>query len=69
MQPFAEGFSWREGRRLEGLVSQFRTGLDECVEQDSFGRPRLKVTLPDRTALGSLAQTLARLMLAGGEAK
>jgi hypothetical protein len=52
---------------VDGLVSQVRSRLDECVEQDSTGRPRLTVTLPDRGALDSLAQTLARLMLAGGE--
>ena len=51
----------------DGLVSQVRSRLDECVEQDTAGRPRLSVTLPDRSALDSLAQTLARLLLAGGE--
>jgi hypothetical protein len=50
----------------EGLVSQVRTRLDECIEQDASGLPKLTVTLPDRTALDSLAQTLARLLLAGG---
>ena len=38
------------------------------MEEDASGRPRLTVTLPDRGALDSLAQTLARLMLAGGKA-
>ena len=51
------------------LISQVRTRLDECIEQDGAGRPKLTVTLPDRTALDSLAQTLARLLLAGGEGK
>jgi len=51
----------------EGLVAQVRTRLGECVEEDSSGRPRLTVTLPDRGALDSLAQTLARLLLSGGE--
>ncbi len=51
----------------DGLVSQVRSRLDECVEQDGSGRPKLTVTLPDRTALDSLAQTLARLLVAGGE--
>ena len=53
----------------DGLVSQVRSRLDECVEQDGSGSPKLTVTLPDRTALDSLAQTLARLLLAGGEGK
>ena len=38
----------------------------QCVEEDASGRPRLTVTLPDRSALDSLAQTLARLLLVGG---
>ena len=53
----------------EPLVAQVRSRLAECVEEDSSGRQRLTVTLPDRNALNSLAQTLARLMLAGGGAK
>ena len=51
----------------EGLVAQVRDRLGECVEEDASGRPRLTVTLPDHSALDSLAQTLARLLLAGGE--
>jgi hypothetical protein len=50
----------------EPLVAQVRSRLSECVEEDSAGRQRLTVTLPDRGALDALAQTLARLMLAGG---
>jgi hypothetical protein len=48
------------------LVAQVRSRLTECVEEDSSGRQRLTVTLPDRNALNTLAQTLAKLMLAGG---
>ena len=51
----------------EGLVAQVRDRLNECVEEDASGRPRLTVALPDRSALDSLAQTLARLLLAGGD--
>ncbi len=51
----------------EGLVTQVRDRLGQCVEEDASGRPRLTVTLPDRSALDSLAQTLARLLLAGGD--
>ena len=53
----------------EPLVAQVRNRLTECVEEDSSGRQRLTVTLPDRRALDTLAQTLARLMLAGGDDK
>jgi superfamily II DNA/RNA helicase len=50
------------------VVTQVRDRLAECIEEDSAGRQRLTVTLPDRRALDALAQTLARLMLAGGKA-
>jgi superfamily II DNA/RNA helicase len=47
------------------LVANLRSGLSACVEEDGDGKPRLTVTLPDRTALESLAQTLAKLLAAG----
>ena len=50
---------------LEPVVHQLRASLDECVEADAEGRPRLTVTLPDRQTIDSLAQTLARLLVAG----
>ncbi len=50
----------------ERTVQELRARLDQCVEADGEGRPRLTVTLPDRTVLDGLAQTLARL-LAGTE--
>ncbi|MGH7140394.1 MAG: helicase, partial [Pirellulales bacterium] len=50
----------------ESLVANLRAGLGACVEEDGDGRPRLTVTLPDRGALENLAQTLARLLAAGG---
>ncbi len=53
----------------EPLVSEVSSRLAECVEEDASGRQRLTITLPDRNALNSLAQTLARLMLAGGDDK
>jgi superfamily II DNA or RNA helicase len=49
----------------ESLVANLRAGLGACVEEDSDGKPRLTVTLPDRSALESLAQTLAKLLAAG----
>jgi hypothetical protein len=48
------------------LVAQVRSRLTECVEEDAAGVQRLTVTLPDRRSLDALAQTLARLLLAGG---
>ncbi len=33
----------------EGLVTQVRDRLGQCVEEDASGRPRLTVTLPDRS--------------------
>jgi hypothetical protein len=50
----------------EPLVAQVRSRLTECVEEDAAGTQRLTVTLPDRRSLDALAQTLARLLLAGG---
>jgi superfamily II DNA or RNA helicase len=50
----------------EAVVSQVRSRLAECVQDDPSGRPRLTVTLPDRRALDTLAQTLARLLGVGG---
>jgi hypothetical protein len=50
----------------ESVVQQVRGRLAECVEEDSTGSQRLTVTLPDRKSLDALAQTLARLLLAGG---
>ena len=47
------------------VVSSVRDRLSQCVEQDSSGRQRLTVTLPDRAMLDNLAQTLARLMVVG----
>jgi hypothetical protein len=47
------------------VVSNLRTRLDECVAEDESGQQRLTLTLPNRQALDSLAQTLARLLVAG----
>jgi SNF2 family DNA or RNA helicase len=40
------------------LARQFRERLDECLERDEHGRPRLTVTLPDDAALDNLARSL-----------
>jgi hypothetical protein len=45
------------------IVSDIRTRLGECLDEDPSGRPRLTVTLPDRSALDQLAQTLAQLLV------
>ena len=50
----------------DALVSQVRDRLTECVEEDASGKQRLTVMLPDRRSLETLAQTMARLLLAGG---
>jgi superfamily II DNA or RNA helicase len=56
------------GAPAESVVRDMRARLDQCVEDDGEGRPRFSVTLPDRSALDGLAQTLARI-LATAEAK
>jgi len=45
------------------VVDQVRQGLDRCVERDERGRPQLRFTLPDDTAVGALATTLAKLLV------
>jgi hypothetical protein len=41
---------------------QLRARLDECLDRDGDGRPRLTVTLPDDAALDHLARSLASLL-------
>jgi SNF2 family DNA or RNA helicase len=53
----------------ESLVANLRAGLGACVEVDASGKPRLTVTLPDRSALEGLAQTLAKLLAVGEAGK
>jgi superfamily II DNA or RNA helicase len=45
------------------IVQGIRNRLDECVVEEA-GRPRLTLTLPDRSALDHLAQALSRLLVA-----
>jgi superfamily II DNA or RNA helicase len=44
------------------MAHEFKARLDECLERDDRGRPRLTVTLPDETALANLARSLAALL-------
>jgi ERCC4-related helicase len=48
------------------IVENLRAGLASCVDHDADGKLRLSVTLPDKRALESLAQTLARLLASPG---
>jgi SNF2 family DNA or RNA helicase len=48
----------------EQKASEFKARLDECLERDEQGRPRLTVTLPSEAALESLARSLAALFTA-----
>lgn len=41
---------------------EFKARLDECLERDEQGRPRLTVTLPNEAALENLARSLAALL-------
>jgi hypothetical protein len=49
----------------DALVANLRTGLESCIEDDGKGQPRLTVTLPGRASVDSLAQALAKLLVAG----
>ncbi len=44
------------------MAAEFRERLGQCLERDEQGRPRLTVTLPDESALDSLARSLASLL-------
>lgn len=44
------------------MAREFKARLDECLERDEQGRPRLTVTLPNEAALENLARSLAALL-------
>ena len=44
------------------MAGEFKARLDECLERDERGRPRLTVTLPNEAALEKLAHSLAALL-------
>lgn len=46
------------------VVSQLTDSLTSCVQRDEVGRPQLTICLVNDEALRSLAQTLARLLVA-----
>jgi hypothetical protein len=48
----------------DALVASLRSSLQACAEGDE--KPRLTITLPDRSALDQLSQSLARLLVATG---
>ena len=45
----------------EKVVTDLRSRLTECVEEDVSGRQRLTITLPNKGSLDNLAQTLAKV--------
>jgi len=47
------------------MASDLKTRLNECLERDEQGRPRLIVTLPNEAALENLARSLAALLTGG----
>jgi hypothetical protein len=47
----------------DNTVATLRAGLDQCLERDANGRPRLSITLDDDATLQRLAQTLATLLV------
>ena len=57
-----------EGSRpdAEHLTHLVRKQLGECLEENSSGRPRLTVVLPDHTALDALARSLGQLLAERG---
>ncbi|XZE46905.1 DEAD/DEAH box helicase [Pirellulaceae bacterium SH467] len=47
----------------DAVVDQLASSLNQCVERDESGRPKLTIQLENDEALRSLAQTLARLLV------
>lgn len=47
----------------EEVVTTIRENLRKCVDEREDGRQELRFTLPDRSAVDELAQTLARLLV------
>jgi superfamily II DNA or RNA helicase len=45
--------------RTSQMATDFKTRLEECLERDEQGRPRLTVTLPNEAVLETLARSLA----------
>ena len=45
------------------LVQTVKHSLEQCVDQDSAGRPQLRFTLPDTSSLDQLAEVMARLLV------
>jgi hypothetical protein len=43
-------------------VLQARQHLEQCIERDEAGRLKLTVSLPDESALQTMAASLARLL-------
>src|SRR6266403_1667740 len=46
------------------MASELKATLEECLERDEQGRPRLTVTLPNEAALENLARSMASLLTA-----
>ena len=46
----------------EDLVQNLKQSLEQCMDEDSQGRPQLSLTLPNRMSLDVLAETMARLL-------
>jgi hypothetical protein len=61
--------SEKKGMEPSGqLVSDLRSRLEQCVEEEPSGRLRFAVTLPNRQSLNAMAQALAGLLVAGESA-
>lgn len=50
----------------DALVANLKSGLESCLEDDPDGKPKLTVTLPDKSSLDALAQALAKLLAVSG---
>jgi len=44
------------------MASELKARLEECLERDEQGRPRLTVTFPNEASLENLARSVAALL-------
>lgn len=56
-------------RPADALVSDLRSRLQQCVEEDGSGQQRLTISLPNRDSLDRMAHALAQLLVAGKTAE
>ncbi|NOX53945.1 MAG: DEAD/DEAH box helicase [Planctomycetes bacterium] len=60
--PEADGTDSSKPAAPSPAADELKRLLGECLEENENGQPQLTITLPDRSALDTLAESLARLL-------